>query len=256
MTPNQYTEFFKNYLEVIVKDVIDRTGREDLWPVAFGIGDRDDEIIKLIDTPAGVELAETALEADERQLDEEQRPKLEKARLELKAADHLGRAGLVQGKLNRMRLEELLSNIKGKTLTESDPKLDKLLEDIHIKWVRTIDSLLADLGTELPRYRRSKLITALVPRIEYLLFTLLILTIGVGMIGDRIEDASLKFGFAIAVWAVQEFILAPRIERWKTHNRQQQLKKLARKLTLAKFYSTFMLIDIENDLNKKLDTKP
>lgn len=246
-------------LKNMLSDIVSRTGRTDLLDTGRIYAKREKELFALIDEKSGAERAEEALKEDEHKLEEEFRPKLKVWMKQLEVIDYRGRAELAAEEMQELEEEEKekLGQITRVTLLspEDEKALKKLMKSTHKGYIESIRMILNELDKPLKKYRRAKAVAFLIPKFIYLLFTLIILTIGASMVGDRIQERILKLGFAVAIWAGQEFFVAPLYGKWLSKYRRERLKRFARQLAYIKVWVLFVGADVEHQLKKELKQK-
>lgn len=238
-------------------DVLKRTGREDLLETARQIEKREKELLTQIDEQPGHERAERALRDDELALEKDLSPKVEKWIVQLEKVDHLRRADLAEVKLVRIRIEELMNEfnqLSGKLNTprQQSTEIDVLLERVHADYIQSLKALLKQLQQPLRGYSRAKALAFAVPKAIYLVFTLIIFAIGASLAGEQFEGMALKLGFAVLVWAVQEFFITPFAEKKLREYKRDRLRRFIYRLTLIRIWAIFLAADVEHKLKEEL----
>lgn len=241
-------------------EVIRLTGRKDLLNTKRKIEQQEKELLAWVDDVPGVEKAQQALQDDEMELKKELTPKMKIWPLKLKKLDLLGKAGNVDFDIAEAEIRKWESEIyqlagKPAPPPQQPTKIDAVLKDIHNDHIKTIQALIEQLRNPLKGYRCARVIAFIVPKLLYLVFTLVILAIGASLLVEQLEGLPLKLGFAIAVWALQEFVITPRAEKQLHHFKRKKLKEFISRFSQLKIWAAFAAVAVEHQLQEKPSPK-
>lgn len=242
-------------------DILHRTGREDLLDYGDALKKQENDIKGIIDEKSGIERAEELLTKDEKHWEESLRPKLKQWDLQLQQLHHQGKADAVKLRLGDIRIRELKEELKqqsetaGTIFSKESESLSDLVEQIHDNYLESLRTLVNQLGSALKDYRRSKFLTLGAAKVVYLMFTLLIFGIGASLIGDTLKTQLIKIGFAIAIWAIQEFSIVPLADKLLTKYKRERLERLASELFYRKLWAAYLSADIEYQLKAALEDR-
>lgn len=235
--------------------VCNRTGQESiLLDSGKKVVDREKELLSIVDEAAGVDRVERALQDDVTAVENQHATKLTSWETRISQLDKEGRERL-GGSDGPLPKHPWYRRVNTRANSDSLHKeVDVLLDRLHSDSIRALYDYAIEPRHPLRRYLLRKWFASLLSKCIALLALCFVFAVGANILGDIIQDMRLKYGFVLAVWAIEEFVVSPRIAATLGKRRRLALSGLVSTIARARLRLLATELDVEYFLRTSPNT--